>query len=105
MAQAVVDPLHIVDVDVNQAARCPVALGEGEHARQFTQEGTPVEARRQGVLVGQGRQTMGPFLLTFQVQTQMAQLADEPRQGRTDLGREFALGDAQESAGTNVRSA
>ncbi len=99
MAKAVIDLLHLVDVEVNQAARRLITLGKGQHARQFADEGAPVEAWRQTVLIRQRLQMMRSCLLALQVQAQVPQLTDEPLQRRADLGCEFALRDAQNGGG------
>ena len=53
MAVLVVDLLHAVDVEIDDARRHAIALGEGDHPRQLAHKGAPVGDRRQRVLVGQ----------------------------------------------------
>ena len=52
VAEAVVDRLEVVEVEVDQAGRRIVALGEGGDPLQFADEGAAVLGRGQRVLVG-----------------------------------------------------
>jgi hypothetical protein len=53
VAVAVVDRLEAVEVEIDEAGRRAVALGEGLHAGQLAHEGAAVEQRGQRVAVGQ----------------------------------------------------
>jgi hypothetical protein len=52
VAEAVVDALQVVQVEIDQAGRGPIALGEGADAAQLPDQRPPVQERRQGVAVG-----------------------------------------------------
>ena len=53
MAVVVVHLLHAVDVEIDDAGRRAVALGEGHHARQLAHEGAAVRDRHQRIFVGE----------------------------------------------------
>ncbi len=46
VAMRVVDLLHVVDVEIDDARRHAIAVGEGDHAGQLAHKGAPVGDRR-----------------------------------------------------------
>ena len=99
MAMGVVDHLQVVDVQIDQAGRRAIAVGEGDHARQLAHEGAAVGGGRQGVAVGQLLQLAQALVGRLDLAAQGFDLLHQGHDRAVDLGRHVLGRDAQDRHG------
>lgn len=96
MAMGVVDGLETVEVYVDQGRRRLVPLGEGEGLGDLAQEGTPVEHRKQRIVIGQGFKLAHPAAQAFGFLAELVDFAHQGQQGTLDVRRQFGFRNAHD---------
>src|SRR6266849_8235296 len=95
MAVLVVDLLHVVDVEINDARRHAIAVGEGNHTGQLTHKRAPVGNRGQRIFVSEAFERGDPTARPSELVAQAVALSHEPGYPLAQFGAQRILENAR----------
>ena len=103
MAEAVVDALEAVEIEIDEAGVGPVALGKGGDPPEFAHEGPPVQHRGQHVAVGQAFHFAKLAFEAADLAAQVVDFAEQGLQRPLHAGGQFRFGEAEKTGLVGLR--